>query len=78
MNYVIFHHSKILKLWFIKNIVIMKYVPTYNPQLNPTEEVFGVVKSIYRVIRPLSREGIPNFYNSMRRYLDLSFQRRFF
>ena len=40
-----FHHSNNVKKWFSKKNVVVKYLPPYNPQLNPIEEVFSALKS---------------------------------
>ena len=51
MDNVRFHHSQIVKDVFTGDVV-QKFLPPYSPQLNPIEEVFGVLKSHFKNMKP--------------------------
>lgn len=50
-----FHHRLDVKRFLVEKGINFKFLPPYSPQLNPIEEFFGYVKSIYKGIRPLSK-----------------------
>jgi transposase len=49
------HHSPGVIAAFAEEEIFLEYLPPYSPQLNPIENVFGVVKSRYRFLRTLTK-----------------------
>lgn len=55
MDNVRFHKTCYIREFFTSNSIQHDYLPPYSPQLNPIEEVFGVLKSRYHKKRPLAQ-----------------------
>lgn len=64
-----FHHSAAVKQWCRDHNIRLEYLPPYSPQLNPIEEVFSMVKSRYRNVRPRP-ETLDEMYESLERILN--------
>ena len=52
MDNVNFHKTKNVKALFEKHKIIPLYIPPYSPRCNPIEEVFSVLKRIFRGMDP--------------------------
>lgn len=50
-----FHHSRCVRDPISEAGIRLLYLPPYSPQLNPIENLFGVLKNRYRSTRPLAR-----------------------
>jgi transposase len=51
-----FHHRSDVITLLNTNRITYKFLPPYSPMFNPIEEFFGLIKSKYRNIRPLSKK----------------------
>ena len=41
------HHAEIIRNWFTKNDLNIKFLHVYSPELNSIDEVFGTLKGWY-------------------------------
>jgi transposase len=49
------HHSPGVITAFVEEDICLEFLPPYSPQLNPIENVFGVIKNRYRFLRTLPK-----------------------
>ena len=49
------HHSQVVTSAFNEESISFKFLPPYSPQLNPIENVFGVIKNRYRSLQVLPK-----------------------
>ncbi|KAG0440624.1 Transposable element Tc3 transposase [Dictyocoela muelleri] len=58
MDNVRFHHSPHIKTFFSNNNISYLFLPSYSPELNPIENVFGTLKSYISKRRPKATNKI--------------------
>ena len=62
------HHAREARQYLEENQIRHLYLPPYSPELNPIENVFGVLKKRYR------RLGVPRTRNQMKRQIQTTIE----